>query len=264
MLYMLRTQTADLGPHNIRGPRGSISNTEPIIPHDDLRSKDKCRINIRNFIATLGLHWKSIEFWIFIAIRFLWSLFLEQGSCFLSGSALLSMLATKFCLQGDDISNEHRRHPLLRAPYSSFILFHRVRGLISDGPTWEPQVDPEKLRVQDQALWLTHWLHLDSKPHTDSELHSHGHGKYCKGGVHSSAMHLQMLPLCQLPCKQDQRQSKGKVVTVLQLSTTSWRRIGEWRYSFTHSWPRHWGEVSGQLHAPAGLSLGKEPPVLNG
>jgi hypothetical protein len=28
---------------------------------------------------------------------------------------------------------------------------------------------------------------------------------------------------------------KGKVVPVLELSTTPWRRIGEWRYSSTHS-----------------------------
>jgi hypothetical protein len=28
---------------------------------------------------------------------------------------------------------------------------------------------------------------------------------------------------------------KGKVVPVLELSTTPWRRMGQWRYSFTHS-----------------------------
>jgi hypothetical protein len=29
----------------------------------------------------------------------------------------------------------------------------------------------------------------------------------------------------------------------------------------THSWPRHWMEVSGQLHAPAALLPGKEYPL---
>jgi hypothetical protein len=32
---------------------------------------------------------------------------------------------------------------------------------------------------------------------------------------------------------------EGKFVPVLLLSTTTWRRIREWRYSSTHSWPRH-------------------------
>jgi hypothetical protein len=32
-------------------------------------------------------------------------------------------------------------------------------------------------------------------------------------------------------------------------------------YRSTFSWPRHWLEVSGQLHAPAALPPGKEPPV---
>jgi hypothetical protein len=31
-------------------------------------------------------------------------------------------------------------------------------------------------------------------------------------------------------------------------------------YRSTFSWPRHWLEVSGQLHAPAALRPGKEPP----
>jgi hypothetical protein len=34
----------------------------------------------------------------------------------------------------------------------------------------------------------------------------------------------------------------------------------EWRDSSTHSLPQHWMEVSGQLHAPATLLPGKEPP----
>jgi hypothetical protein len=37
--------------------------------------------------------------------------------------------------------------------------------------------------------------------------------------------------------------------------------MGEWRYSSTHSWPRNWMEVSGQLHGPACLCPGKEPLV---
>jgi hypothetical protein len=36
---------------------------------------------------------------------------------------------------------------------------------------------------------------------------------------------------------------------------------GEWMYRSTFSWPRHELEVSGQLHAPAALPPGKEPPV---
>jgi hypothetical protein len=35
--------------------------------------------------------------------------------------------------------------------------------------------------------------------------------------------------------------------------------LGEWRYSSTHSWPRHYMEVGGQLHSPAALFLGKDP-----
>jgi hypothetical protein len=50
---------------------------------------------------------------------------------------------------------------------------------------------------------------------------------------------------------------KGKVVPVLNwLRITPWRRMGEWMYRSTFSWPRHQLEVSGQLHAPAAL-----PPV---
>jgi len=40
--------------------------------------------------------------------------------------------------------------------------------------------------------------------------------------------------------------------------------LGEWRCGFTHSWPRHHMEVSGQLHALAALPPWKEPPVLIG
>jgi hypothetical protein len=40
--------------------------------------------------------------------------------------------------------------------------------------------------------------------------------------------------------------------------------MGEWMYRFIFSWPRHWLEVSGQLHAPAALPPGKEPRVPTG
>jgi hypothetical protein len=36
---------------------------------------------------------------------------------------------------------------------------------------------------------------------------------------------------------------------------------GEWMYRTTFSWPRHWLEVSGQLHALAALLSVKEPPA---
>jgi hypothetical protein len=37
--------------------------------------------------------------------------------------------------------------------------------------------------------------------------------------------------------------------------------MGKWLYRSTFSWPRHKLEVSGQLHAPAALPPGKDPPV---
>jgi hypothetical protein len=37
--------------------------------------------------------------------------------------------------------------------------------------------------------------------------------------------------------------------------------MGEWKYSFTFSSPRHLLEVSGQLHVLATLLRGKEHPV---
>jgi hypothetical protein len=37
--------------------------------------------------------------------------------------------------------------------------------------------------------------------------------------------------------------------------------MGERMYRSTFSWPRHYLEVSGQLHAPAALPPRKEPPV---
>jgi hypothetical protein len=40
--------------------------------------------------------------------------------------------------------------------------------------------------------------------------------------------------------------------------------MGEWMYRSTFSWPRHKLEVSGQLHAPAALPPGKQPPVSIG
>jgi hypothetical protein len=54
---------------------------------------------------------------------------------------------------------------------------------------------------------------------------------------------------------------KVKVVPVLQLSTTPWRHIGEWRCTLTHSWPQHYGEVSGELRTPAASPPGIEPLV---
>jgi hypothetical protein len=39
------------------------------------------------------------------------------------------------------------------------------------------------------------------------------------------------------------------------------KAYGEWMYRSTFSWPRQKLEVSGQLHAPAALTPGKEPPV---
>jgi hypothetical protein len=60
----------------------------------------------------------------------------------------------------------------------------------------------------------------------------------------------------------DIRQGKGEVSPVLnELSTTPWRRIGEWMYRSTFSWPRHKLEASGQLHSPAALTPEKESPV---
>jgi hypothetical protein len=35
--------------------------------------------------------------------------------------------------------------------------------------------------------------------------------------------------------------------------------MGEWMYRPTFSWPRHYLEASGQLHAPAALPPEKEP-----
>jgi hypothetical protein len=49
-------------------------------------------------------------------------------------------------------------------------------------------------------------------------------------------------------------QIKGKVIPLLNnLSATSRRHMGEWMYRSTFSWPRHWLELSGQLHSPAAL-----------
>jgi hypothetical protein len=59
----------------------------------------------------------------------------------------------------------------------------------------------------------------------------------------------------------DSRIKKGKVVPVLNiLSTMPWRRMREWMYRPTFSWPRHYLEVSDKLHAPAALPPGEEPP----
>jgi hypothetical protein len=43
--------------------------------------------------------------------------------------------------------------------------------------------------------------------------------------------------------------------------------MGEWMYRSTFSWPRHWLEVTGQLHAPSALPPGKSlwyPFVIGG
>jgi hypothetical protein len=34
-----------------------------------------------------------------------------------------------------------------------------------------------------------------------------------------------------------------------------------WMYSAMHIWPRHWKEVSSQLHAPVALVPGNQPPL---
>jgi hypothetical protein len=49
-----------------------------------------------------------------------------------------------------------------------------------------------------------------------------------------------------------------------ELSTTQWRRMGEWMYRSIFSWPRHYLEASGQPHAPAALPPVKDPPVSIG
>jgi len=48
------------------------------------------------------------------------------------------------------------------------------------------------------------------------------------------------------------------------LSNTLWGRIEEWRYSVTHSWPRHSKVASGRLYVPAALVPAKEHPVPTG
>jgi hypothetical protein len=54
---------------------------------------------------------------------------------------------------------------------------------------------------------------------------------------------------------------KGKVVLMLFFNWAPLLEgaLGEWRYSSTHSWPRHLMDVIGQLHAPAALPPGKSP-----
>jgi hypothetical protein len=39
-----------------------------------------------------------------------------------------------------------------------------------------------------------------------------------------------------------------------------WRRMGEWMYRSTFSWPRHYLEMSSNLHAPVALPRGKKSP----
>jgi hypothetical protein len=45
------------------------------------------------------------------------------------------------------------------------------------------------------------------------------------------------------------------------LRTMPLRRMREWMYRSTFSWPLHYLEVSGQLHASAALPPWKEPPL---
>jgi hypothetical protein len=55
---------------------------------------------------------------------------------------------------------------------------------------------------------------------------------------------------------------KVKVVPMLnELNITPWRCMGERKYNYD-SWPRHYMELNGKLHAPAALPPGKEPPLL--
>jgi hypothetical protein len=52
---------------------------------------------------------------------------------------------------------------------------------------------------------------------------------------------------------------KEKIVIVLSyLSTMPWSCMGEWMYRSPYSWPRHYLEASGQLHAPAASHPGKK------
>jgi hypothetical protein len=39
------------------------------------------------------------------------------------------------------------------------------------------------------------------------------------------------------------------------------KTYGEWMYRATFSWPRHYLDLSGQLHAPTALPPGKAPPL---
>jgi hypothetical protein len=57
---------------------------------------------------------------------------------------------------------------------------------------------------------------------------------------------------------------KGKIVPVLLTKHHAMKAYWEWRYSPLILWPRHYMQVSGQLHAPAALPPGKEPPVSIG
>jgi hypothetical protein len=54
-------------------------------------------------------------------------------------------------------------------------------------------------------------------------------------------------------------ETKIKVVPLLnELCTTPWRRMEEWMYRSTFSWPRCKLDVSGQFHVPVALAPGKE------
>jgi hypothetical protein len=55
--------------------------------------------------------------------------------------------------------------------------------------------------------------------------------------------------------------SKANLSLCLLSTTPSWLVCGGVKVYLYHSWPRHWLEVSGQLHGPVTLLPKKEPPV---
>jgi hypothetical protein len=76
----------------------------------------------------------------------------------------------------------------------------------------------------------------------------------------TSHRNLSQMKVVDLPVILNDRQIKGKIVSVLNyLMTTPWRRMGEWIYRSTFSWSRHCLEVNGELHAPAALPPWETP-----
>jgi hypothetical protein len=76
---------------------------------------------------------------------------------------------------------------------------------------------------------------------------------------HAQCMFALNLQWWYLLLLQERSERERKVVPVLN-KLSHWRRMGQWMYGSTYSWPRHWLEVSGQLHAPVALPPGKSPP----